>query len=187
MTPQRLRDRGAGETIRYTTAATTLGVLLVAATERGICSIALADDEATAVAQFGEHFARAERIADADRLHAHVAAIVASIDGDPAPLLALPLDLAGTAFARRVWNALRTIPAGSTRTYAQIAEQLGARKSARAVARACATNAIALAIPCHRVIRSDGNLAGYRWGIARKERLLAREAAARAPRGTEPD
>jgi len=174
MKPSRLRDRGAGETIHYTTQATSIGVLLVAATKRGICSIDIADDAQTLIARFEERYARAERILETTRLAEDVRAIVASLD-EPARGLDVPLDIAGTAFQRRVWQALRAIPVGSTRTYMQIAVELGAPQSARAVARACASNEIALAIPCHRVIRGDGNLAGYRWGLDRKQRLLARE------------
>ena len=175
MSPRRLRERGAGQTIHYATARTSIGVLLVASTDLGVCAIEIGDTENAVVSIFQDRFARAQRILDTDALADHLRAIVASID-DPLRTLDLPLDIAGTAFQQRVWSALRTIPLGSTRTYSEIAASLGAPQSARAVARACATNELALAIPCHRVIRADGDLAGYRWGLARKRQLLAREA-----------
>ena len=174
MKPSRLREHGVGETIHYTTQATSIGVLLVAATARGICAIDIADDAQTLLARFEERYARADRVLDTARLADDVRAIVASLD-EPARGLDVPLDIAGTAFQRRVWQALRAIPVGSTRTYTQFAVELGAPQSARAVARACASNELAFAIPCHRVIRGDGSLAGYRWGLERKQRLLARE------------
>jgi AraC family transcriptional regulator of adaptative response/methylated-DNA-[protein]-cysteine methyltransferase len=177
MTARRLRERGAGETIHFATATTSIGVLLVAATERGVCAIEIGDSEAAVMAVFANRYARANRIAASDGLVEQLNAIVRSID-DPRNELDLPLDIVGTAFQERVWAALRAIPVGSTRTYAEIAASLGAPQSARAVARACAANELALAIPCHRVIRVDGELAGYRWGLERKRQLLAREAEA---------
>jgi len=175
MAPRRLRERGAGETIHYATARTSIGVLLVASTALGVCAIEIGDTEEAVVWVFCDRFARAERIRDTDALADHLQAVVNSID-DPRRPLDLPLDIAGTVFQQRVWSALRAIPVGSTRTYADVAAGLGAPQSARAVARACAANELALAIPCHRVIRGDGELAGYRWGQARKRQLLAREA-----------
>ncbi len=176
MSARKLRERGVGQTIRYATASTAIGVLLVASTDLGICAIEIGDTEDAVTSVLHDRFARAERIRDNDALTEHLQTVVASID-DPRRTLDLPLDIAGTAFQQRVWSALRAIPIGSTRSYSEIAASLGTPNSARAVARACATNEIALAIPCHRVIRGTGELAGYRWGVARKRQLLARESA----------
>ena len=186
MTPASYRRGGAGVSLRYTTLKNPLGYLLVAATERGICAVTLGDDERVLVDDLRKEFPQAsiERI-DAGR-DEWLAAIVARIQSefaDPAhadaPLP--PIDIRATAFQWRVWNALQRIPVGATRSYAQIAQEIGAPKSVRAVANACGRNRLAIVVPCHRVIREDGSLGGYRWGIARKQALLARESQA-APR-----
>ena len=179
MTPGAYRRGGAGVTIHYTAVPTSLGLLLVAVTERGICSASLGDDEAALVGTLAREYPRATlaRATDAnDRL---VDAVVAHVEGrvDPG---ALPLDLRATAFQWQVWRALQRIPEGATRSYHAIATELGRPTAARAVARACASNRVAVLIPCHRVVRGDGGLGGYRWGIARKAALLAREGAREA-------
>lgn len=176
MTPGAYRRRGVGVAIHYTAVPTTLGLLLVAVTERGVCSVSLGDDEDTLVAALrGEYPGAAlERSTDArDRL---VDAVVAHVEGR-APDGDLPLDVRATAFQWQVWRALQRIPEGATRSYQAVAMALGRPTAARAVARACASNRIAVLIPCHRVVRGDGELGGYRWGIARKAALLAREGA----------
>jgi AraC family transcriptional regulator of adaptative response/methylated-DNA-[protein]-cysteine methyltransferase len=178
MTPGAYRRRGTGVTIHYTAVPTTLGLLLVAVTERGVCSVSLGDDEAVLVEALRNEFPAAElaRATDAnDRL---VDAVVAHIEGR-AGGDELPLDVRATAFQWQVWRALQRIPEGATRSYQAVAEELGRPTAARAVARACASNRIAVLIPCHRVVRGDGALGGYRWGIARKAALLAREGARR--------
>ena len=179
MTPGAYRRGGAGVTIHYTAVPTSMGLLLVAVTERGICSASLGDDEAALVGTLAREYPRATlaRATDAnDRL---VDAVVAHVEGrvDPG---ALPLDLRATAFQWQVWRALQRIPEGATRSYHAIATELGRPTAARAVARACASNRVAVLIPCHRVVRGDGGLGGYRWGIARKAALLAREGAREA-------
>lgn len=176
MTPGAYRRRGTGVSIHYTAVPTSLGVLLVAVTERGVCSVSLGEDEATLVNALRDEYPRArlERSTDArDRL---VDAVVAHVEGTAAAA-DLPLDLRATAFQWQVWRALQRIPEGATRSYQAIAEELGRPTAARAVARACASNRVAVLIPCHRVVRGDGALGGYRWGIARKAALLAREGA----------
>jgi AraC family transcriptional regulator of adaptative response/methylated-DNA-[protein]-cysteine methyltransferase len=174
MTPATLRKGGAGIEIRWSIAETPLGRLIIAATAAGICMIEFGTDEAALAARLDARFPKAlRRRADAD-LAAHLQTITAFIDL-PARGLDLPLDIQGTAFQRRVWQALQAIPTGETASYAEIARRLGQPKSARAVARACAANGIALAIPCHRVIAGDGGISGYRWGVALKRDLLARE------------
>jgi len=176
MTPGAYRRRGVGVTIHYTVVRTSLGLLLVAVTERGICSVALGDDEDALVGALHAEYPAAElaRATDADdRL---VDAVVAHVEGT-ARHEDLPLDLRATAFQWQVWRALQRIPEGATRSYQEIARELGQPSAARAVARACASNRVAVLIPCHRVVRGDGGLGGYRWGVARKAALLAREGA----------
>ena len=176
MTPGAYRRRGVGVTIHYTVVRTSLGLLLVAVTERGVCSVALGDEENTLVGALRAEYPAAElaRATDADdRL---VDAVVAHVEGT-ARATELPLDLKATAFQWQVWRALQRIPEGATRSYQEIARELGHPSAARAVARACASNRIAVLIPCHRVVRGDGALGGYRWGVARKAALLARESA----------
>jgi AraC family transcriptional regulator of adaptative response/methylated-DNA-[protein]-cysteine methyltransferase len=176
MTPGAYRRRGTGVTIHYTAVPTSLGLLLVAVTERGVCSVSLGDDEAALVEALRAEYPQAElaRATDAnDRL---VDAVVAHVEGK-AGADELPLDVRATAFQWQVWRALQRIPEGATRSYQAVAEELGRPTAARAVARACASNRVAVLIPCHRVVRGDGALGGYRWGIARKAALLAREGA----------
>jgi AraC family transcriptional regulator of adaptative response/methylated-DNA-[protein]-cysteine methyltransferase len=178
MTPGALRRGGDAQAIRYAVTRTALGWLLVAATERGVCAIELGDSRSALECDVRSRFANARRVeADAD-LAAHVAAVIAFVD-DPVGGLALPLDVRGTAFQHRVWQELQTIPPGARTTYGDVAAAIGAPTAVRAVARAVATNPVALVVPCHRVIAKDGTLAGYRWGVARKAALLERERAAR--------
>jgi AraC family transcriptional regulator of adaptative response/methylated-DNA-[protein]-cysteine methyltransferase len=174
MSPTRFRDQGANETIRFAMAPCQLGLLLVAATERGVCSVMLGDDPGKLELQLRQQFRAANVGLDATGLEQHVAAIIAAITDHPAAI-DLPLDLRATAFQARVWQALRQIPRGQTRSYAELAQAIGQPTAVRAVARACATNPVAIAVPCHRVIGSDGSLTGYRWGIERKKKLLALE------------
>jgi AraC family transcriptional regulator of adaptative response/methylated-DNA-[protein]-cysteine methyltransferase len=161
--------------IKYTIADSPLGKLLVAATERGICAVSFGDDAASLERELADEFFAAEIEETDDGLKDAVRAILLSLDGEKA-ILTLPLDLHATAFQMRVWSELRKIPYGETRSYAQVANAVGNPKAVRAVARACATNPVALVNPCHRVIGSDGKLAGYKWGIERKKELLDRES-----------
>jgi len=183
MTPASYRRGGAGVALRYTTLKIPLGCLLVAATERGICSVTLGEGEAQLVAELRREFPRAaiERV-DAGRdewLRAVIERVSAEFGARRAsPRAPLPpVDIHATAFQWRVWHALQRIPRGVRRSYAEIATAIGAPRATRAVANACARNRLAILVPCHRVVRSDGSLGGYRWGIARKRALLAREAA----------
>jgi AraC family transcriptional regulator, regulatory protein of adaptative response / methylated-DNA-[protein]-cysteine methyltransferase len=176
MTPASYRKGGAGMQIGYTVANTTLGKVLVAATERGVSAVYLGESEKSLVDELRKEYASAQ-IARAPEEHKNwISEIVRRVEGN-APSVDLPLDLQATAFQRRVWQELQKIPRGTTRTYTQVARALGQPRSVRAVARACATNPVSIVVPCHRVIRSDGTLAGYRWGLQRKEKLLEREAA----------
>ena len=179
MTPTRFRAGGAGETIRYALAKCSLGALLVAATRKGVCAISLGADARALSRELARRFPRARRVAGDPDFERWVARVVGFVEA-PARGLELPLDLRGTAFQLRVWRALRAIPPGSTASYAEVARRIGAPRAVRAVARACATNPLALAVPCHRVLRADGALAGYRWGIERKRALLERERASDA-------
>jgi AraC family transcriptional regulator of adaptative response/methylated-DNA-[protein]-cysteine methyltransferase len=174
MTPLRYRGGGGGETIRFAVAACSLGALLVATTGKGICSILLGDDPDALVRDLQDRFPKAELIGAEPAFEATVAHVVAFVE---APRIGwdLPLDLRGTAFQQRVWQALRAIPAGRTVGYAELAAQLGVPQGARAVAGACAANPVAIAVPCHRVVRNDGSISGYRWGVERKKTLLDRE------------
>jgi AraC family transcriptional regulator, regulatory protein of adaptative response / methylated-DNA-[protein]-cysteine methyltransferase len=177
MTPATYRKGGKGMKIGYTIAKSPLGKVLVAATERGVSAVYLGDGENTLVAELHEEYPRAEIAPATHSFQRWVREIVLRIEGKQ-PRLELPLDLQATAFQRRVWQELQRIPRGRTRTYSQVARSLGRPKAVRAVARACATNPVSIVVPCHRVIREDGALAGYRWGLSRKERLLAQERAA---------
>lgn len=177
MTPTAFRKDGEGVEIRFAVAQCSLGALLVAASDTGICEIALDADPEQLVRGLQDRFKAARLIGADAAFETWVAAVVGFVE-DPSRGLDLPLDVRGTAFQRRVWEALREIPPGATATYAEIAARIGSPRAVRAVARACATNNIALAIPCHRIVRTDGALAGYRWGIDRKRELLAREAQA---------
>ena len=176
MTPGAYRRGGAGITIHYTAVPTALGLLLVAVTERGICSAALGDDEESLVERLRAEYPGAELARASDTRDRLVDAVVAHVEGR-ADAAELPLDVRATSFQWQVWRALQRIPAGATRSYQAVATELGRPTAARAVARACASNRVAVLIPCHRVVRGDGALGGYRWGIARKAALLAREGA----------
>jgi AraC family transcriptional regulator of adaptative response/methylated-DNA-[protein]-cysteine methyltransferase len=176
MTPKNFREGGAGATIRFAVGECSLGAILVAATNKGVCAITLGDDPQDLVRAFQDDFPNA-RLVGGDKDFEHiVAAAVGLVEGSPREFK-LPLDVRGTAFQQRVWQALRDIPAGTTASYRDIAARIGSPASVRAVAGACASNKIAVAIPCHRVVRTDGSLSGYRWGVERKRALLQREAA----------
>jgi AraC family transcriptional regulator of adaptative response/methylated-DNA-[protein]-cysteine methyltransferase len=177
MTPGAYRKGGQGMKIGYSIAKSPLGKVLVAATERGVSAVYLGDAENTMIGELREEYPRAEIAPATDSFQRWVREIVQRIEGKQ-PRLELPLDLQATAFQRRVWQELQRIPRGRTRTYSQVARSLGQPKAVRAVARACATNPVSIVVPCHRVIREDGALAGYRWGLSRKEKLLAQERAA---------
>ncbi|MPY86971.1 MAG: bifunctional DNA-binding transcriptional regulator/O6-methylguanine-DNA methyltransferase Ada [Luteitalea sp.] len=176
MTPTRFRSGGHGATIRFAVAECSLGSILVAATDKGVCAIMFGDDPDALLRDLQDRFSNAELIGADSDFEQLVAKVVGFVEA-PADGLDLPLDVRGTVFQHRVWRALREIPAGTTATYSDIAERIGAPNAVRAVGQACASNAIAVAIPCHRVVRNDGTLSGYRWGLERKRRLLEREAA----------
>jgi AraC family transcriptional regulator of adaptative response/methylated-DNA-[protein]-cysteine methyltransferase len=176
MTPASYRKGGAGMEIAYTVAPSSLGKVLVAATERGVSAVYLGDDERALVSALQKEYPRADIRRSADCHAAWLNEILSRVEGHP-PSVDLPLDVQATAFQRRVWQELQKIPRGATRTYTQVARALGKPNSVRAVARACATNPTSIVVPCHRVVRADGALAGYRWGLQRKEKLLRREAA----------
>jgi AraC family transcriptional regulator of adaptative response/methylated-DNA-[protein]-cysteine methyltransferase len=178
MTPGALRRGGAGETIRTALADCPFGRLLVAATANGVCFLGFAEPDEALLGDLRGRFPRATILPDDAALTDTVQAVVAFMQ-EPRAALDLPLDLRGTAFQLRVWEALRQIPPGETRTYAELARMVGNPAAIRAVARSCATNPVSLAVPCHRVVGSDGNLTGYRWGVPRKREMLHREAAAR--------
>ena len=175
MTPSSYRAGGADTEIRFAIGECSLGSILVAQSDRGICAILLGDDPDKLVQNLQDSFPRANLIGGDADFEQLVARVVGFIEA-PGIGLDLPLDVRGTAFQQRVWQALRNIPAGQTASYTEIAKRIGSPKSARAVAHACATNKLAVAIPCHRVVRNDGALAGYRWGIERKRVLLENEA-----------
>jgi AraC family transcriptional regulator of adaptative response/methylated-DNA-[protein]-cysteine methyltransferase len=174
MTPGTYQRGGRTMQIRYTLAACPLGRLLLAGTERGICAVYLGDSDDRLEAELSGEFPAAEVRRDDDGLYAWVCELVNHLSGQQ-PHLDLPLDVRATAFQWRVWQELRAIPYGSTRSYAEIARSLGQPTAARAVARACATNPVSIVIPCHRVVREDGGLGGYRWGLERKQALLDQE------------
>ena len=175
MTPSAFRAGGSGAAIRFAIGACTLGALLVASTDKGICAILMGDDPDALVRDLQDRFPRAELLgAEAD--YEQVVSRVIGLVEQPAIGLDLPLDVRGTAFQQRVWQVLREIPAGRTVSYAELAELVGSPKGARAVAGACAANPLAVAVPCHRVVRNDGTISGYRWGVDRKAALLNREA-----------
>ena len=176
MTPTAFRSGGNGVSIRFAVGECWLGSILVAATARGVCAILLGDDPEAMVRDLQDRFPTAQLLGG-DTDFEHIVARVVGFVEAPALGLDLPLDVQGTAFQQRVWQALRAIPVGATASYADIAERLGAPNAVRAVAQACAANALAVAIPCHRVMRHDGTLSGYRWGVERKRMLLDREAA----------
>ena len=160
--------------IRFALGQCSLGAILVAESDQGICSIALGDAPEPLLAQLQAQFPRADLVGGDAAFERRVAQVVGFVE-QPALGLELPLDVRGSAFQQRVWQALRAVPAGQTVSYAELARRIGQPRGARAVARACASNVLAVAIPCHRVVRGDGALAGYRWGVARKQALLASE------------
>lgn len=176
MSPSQYRKGAPGVVIRFAIGACSLGALLVAATERGVCAVFLGDDPNALIRDLRRRFPHAELEANDRAFDGLVAQVVGLIEArPPKSASALPLDLQGTLFQERVWRALQAIPAGKTTTYSALAEALGMPRGSRAVARACAENPVAVIVPCHRVVRSDGSLAGYRWGVERKRELLRRE------------
>jgi AraC family transcriptional regulator, regulatory protein of adaptative response / methylated-DNA-[protein]-cysteine methyltransferase len=179
MTPATYGRGGLGMRLRFATVASPAGLLLVAVTPRGISSVMLGDDPAVLEATLRAEYPRAGITHDPAGLAPWLAEVVAGIDG-ARPLVELPVDVRATAFQRRVWEALRRIPRGETRSYSEVARSLGHPRAVRAVAHACAVNPVALVVPCHRVVRGDGSLAGYRWGIERKRVLLDRESEQQA-------
>ncbi len=179
MTPTRYRGFGAGEVIEYACAPCRLGRLLVGRTARGVCAISLGTDDAELTADLRRRFAEAELISST-HLDAELAAVLTTLDTGELDD-ALPLDIRGTAFQHRVWQELRAIPPGQTRTYSELAEAIGAPRAVRAVGAACAANRLALVVPCHRAVRRDGGLGGFRWGIEAKRRLLAQEQTPDCP------
>ena len=176
MTPGTYRRGGAGATITFAVVPSPLGRMLVAATERGLCAVRFGDSAIELERDLRQEFHAAELHRDEAAIRQYVEPLVASLRGEQTTI-DLPLDVRATAFQKKVWDALRQIPRGETRSYTEIAREIGDPKAFRAVARACASNPVALAVPCHRVIRGDGDLAGYRWGIERKKKLLAGERA----------
>ncbi|MCP5143690.1 MAG: methylated-DNA--[protein]-cysteine S-methyltransferase [Gammaproteobacteria bacterium] len=186
MPPQAYRQGGRNELIRFAVGQTSLGALLVAGTTRGICAIALGDDPQGLLEQLQRDFPHADLVGGDNVFEDHVAVVAAAVENG-ADCADLPLDIRGSIFQQQVWNLLRGIPAGTTVSYSEIAQRLGRPSAVRAVATACASNRIALAIPCHRVVRIDGNLAGYRWGIARKQMLLQRESDCASNESTDAD
>ncbi|MEO8372502.1 MAG: bifunctional DNA-binding transcriptional regulator/O6-methylguanine-DNA methyltransferase Ada [Candidatus Solibacter sp.] len=177
MTPTDFRAGGQDAVIGYATGFCSLGTVLVAATARGVCAILLGDDAAVLLDDLRARFPRAQVTPGDDAFADTVEQVVRFVEA-PKIGLDLPLDIRGTAFQQRVWQALRAIPAGSRASYSEIADRIGAPRAIRAVAQACAANALAVAVPCHRVVRSDGAVSGYRWGVDRKRALLAREEGA---------
>jgi AraC family transcriptional regulator of adaptative response/methylated-DNA-[protein]-cysteine methyltransferase len=175
ITPGRARRGGTGETITAAFAESPFGPLLVGATARGVCFLGFAEPREALLAELGRRFPNATIVTDDRALAKHVTAVLGFIER-PRAGLALPLDLQGTAFQKRVWDALRRIPPGQTRTYSEVAAALGRPDAVRAVATACARNPVSLAVPCHRVVGKDGGLHGYRWGLPRKRALLEAEA-----------
>lgn len=174
MLPGQYRSGGTGVTIRFAIAECSLGSLLVAETAQGICAISLGDDPEPLLHEFQARFAHADLLPPDQAFDDKVARVIALIE-DPRRNLSLPLDIRGTAFQQRVWQALQQIPPGTTLSYQELAEKIGQPGAARAVASACAANTLAVAIPCHRIVRRDGSLSGYRWGVERKRALLERE------------
>jgi len=175
MTPTRYRAGGIDTEIRFAIGQCSLGAILVACGDRGVCAISMGDDPDSLARDLQDRFPRATLVGRDARFEKWVARVIGFVEA-PGLGLDLPLDIRGTAFQQRVWQALRTVPVGTTASYSDIAHRIGAPSAARAVARACAANELAVAIPCHRVVRRDGSLSGYRWGVERKRALLAREA-----------
>ena len=175
MTPTRYRAGGANEEIRFAIGQSTLGAILVASSKKGIAAILLGNDPDKLVRELQDRFPKAKLIGAEKGYEMLIARVVGFIEA-PGQSIDLPLDIRGTAFQQLVWRALQEIPAGKTVSYADIAKKIGSPKSVRAVAGACAANNIAVAIPCHRVVRNDGSLSGYAWGVERKRALIAKEA-----------
>ena len=176
MTPTQFRSGGSGNVIRFAVGECSLGAILVAATAKGVCVIEFGNDPEMLVRALQDRFPRAQLLGGDKAFERLVAEVVGFVEA-PGRGLDLPLDIRGTAFQQQVWKAIRDIPAGSTASYRDLAKRIGAPKAVRAVAQACGANAIAVAIPCHRVVRTDGSTSGYRWGVERKRSLLKREAA----------
>jgi AraC family transcriptional regulator of adaptative response/methylated-DNA-[protein]-cysteine methyltransferase len=176
MTPRAFRTGGAETDIRFAVGECSLGSILVAKSERGVCAILLGDDPEALARNLQDQFPKANLSGGDQEFEALVSKVVGFVE-DPGIGLDLPLDVRGTAFQQRVWRALMSIPAGATASYSEIAERIGSSGAARAVAQACASNRLAVAIPCHRVVRNDGATSGYRWGVERKRALLEREKA----------
>ena len=185
MKPTEYRGGGANTEIRFAIGQCSLGAILVASSLRGLCAILLGDDPDALAGNLQDRFPRATLVGGDADFEQIVARVVGFVEA-PRLGLELPLDVRGTAFQQRVWQALREIPPGTTASYTEVAQRIGAPKSARAVAQACAANPLAVAIPCHRVVRTDGALSGYRWGVERKHKLLQREAK-QATRSTHRD
>jgi AraC family transcriptional regulator of adaptative response/methylated-DNA-[protein]-cysteine methyltransferase len=176
MTPGVMKRAGAGERIQFAIVASPLGRLIGAYTEKGVCWVAIGIDDAKLERDFRSAFAKADVRPAGAAIHEWITAIVKSLEGEGSASL-VPLDTQGTVFQWRVWQALQRIPRGTTLTYSEVAKRIGQPSAVRAVARACATNPVALVVPCHRVIRNDGDMGGYRWGVERKEEILRRERA----------
>ena len=174
MTPGTYRRGGAGLTVAYAIVPSDLGRMLVAATPRGLCAVRFADTAAELERELREEFHAATLVRDEAALRPFLGPLLANLRGEH-NTIDLPLDVRGTAFQKKVWDTLRRIPSGETRSYREVAQEIGDPRAVRAVARACASNPVAVAVPCHRVVRSDGELAGYRWGLARKKKLLFQE------------
>jgi AraC family transcriptional regulator of adaptative response/methylated-DNA-[protein]-cysteine methyltransferase len=175
MHPGAYQALGAGETFTFATAMSSIGVVLVAATDRGVCMVTLGDSSDELETACRRHFRKATVVEGDARFESVIRTVIETIDRPGSEPFPLPLDVRGTVFQHKVWSALRRIPAGSKMTYGEVAMAIGAPNAARAVARACATNDVAVVIPCHRVVRADGQSGGYRWGIERKRALLERE------------
>ena len=176
MTPAQYRAGGANEDIRFAVGQSSLGAILVASSDKGVASILIGDDPDELVRDLQKRFPKARLLGGDKEYESTVVRVVGFVEASRIGLN-LPLDVRGTAFQRRVWQALQAIPVGQTSSYSEIARRIGAPKAVRAVASACAANNIAVAIPCHRVVRNDGALSGYAWGVERKRELVAREAA----------
>jgi len=176
MTPTQYRAGGSGRVIRFAVGECSLGSILVAATDKGVCAIEFGDDPDALVRALQDRFPKAKFVGRDAAFEQLVAKVVGFVEA-PAHGLDLALDIRGTAFQKRVWKAIRAIPAGATASYADLAKRIGHPQATRAIAQACASNTLAVAIPCHRVVRRDGGLSGYRWGVERKQALLTRENA----------
>jgi AraC family transcriptional regulator of adaptative response/methylated-DNA-[protein]-cysteine methyltransferase len=177
MKPKEYRDGGVGNTIRFAIGECSLGSILVASSDKGVCAILMGNDPDALARDLQDRFPKANLVGADSEYEKLVAKVVGFIEA-PKIGLDLPLDVRGTAFQRRVWKELQRIPAGKTASYSQVADRIGFPKSARAVAQACSANALAVAIPCHRVLRRDGDISGYGWGVDRKRALLLREGVA---------